>query len=243
MTTLLTIISDVAQELSLDSPASVIGSSDPTALRLLRMCNREGRDLAKSHDWTVLQRLHTFTTTATTEEYALPSDFSRLINDTEWDRTEARPIVGPMTPTQWQSIKSGTLGSGIYGRRYRVLRSSSNTTRKMRIDPVPSTTGDTLAFEYLSDAWCSSADGLTLQSEWAADTDVTLLDRDLLTLGTIVRYRRATGLDYASEADEYMTMFKREVSRDRPSPTLNLAQTSRLRLIGVDNLPETGIGL
>ena len=243
MTTLLTIIGDASEELAFDRPASVTGSTDPGVLRLLQMSNREGRDLAEAAEWTALQRLHTFTTTADTDEYTLPSDYGRLLNDTEWDRTEARPIIGPLSPEQWQAIKSGSLGSGIYGRRYRILRSATSTTRKIRIDPTPSTTGDTLAYEYISNAWCTSSDGETLQTAWAADTDVTLLDRDLLTLGTIVRYRRATGLDYASESDEYMTMLHRKIARDRPSPTLNLARRSRLRLIGVDNLPETGFGL
>lgn len=241
MASLLTIVKDAAREIGLPSPSAVIGSTDPTVRRLLAMSDREGRSLAEEADWTVLQRLHTFDTVDGTDEYSLPDDYSRLLRDSEWDREEKRPLIGPLSAQQWQSIKSGSLGSGVAFRRYRILRSASSTSRTFRVDPTPSTTGETLAFEYISDQWCSDSGGSTLQSEWNDDTDESLLDRDLMTLGLIVRFKRSIGLDYASEADEYAQMLSRKKGQDRPSPTLNLAHQSRVRLIGPANAPETGI--
>jgi hypothetical protein len=242
MATLLSIASDAADEIGIPRPSSIIGSTDQTARRLLALSNREGRSLAEEADWTVLQRLHTFDTVISQEEYDLPSDYNHLLRDSEWDREEQRPLIGPLTPQQWQSIKSGSLGTGLAFRRYRIVRSASSTARTFRVEPVPTVAGETLAFEYISDQWCSNAAADTTYDEWNADTDVTLLDEDLMILGLVVRFKRSTGLDFASEADEYARMLTRKKGQDRPSPTLNMAHSSRLRLISPLNLPETGYG-
>lgn len=241
-TTLLQIVQDAVDEIgAITRPSIVVASTDQNVKRLLVLSNREGRNLARSVNWTMLQRLHTFTTTASTEEYSLPSDYSRLIPDSEWDRTNYRPIMGPLSAEQWQTIKSGLIGTGIVGRRYRIVRSATSATRTFRVDPTPTVTGDTLAFEYLSDQWCTDTVGTTLQSAWAADTDLSLLDRDLMTLGLIVRFKRAVGLDYASEADEYAGLLSEVKSHDRPAPTLSIVPAPGEKLLGFDNLPETGL--
>lgn len=110
----------------------------------------------------------------------------------------------------------------------------------MFIHPVPSA-AETLVFEYITAEWCADSSDVG-QTAWAADTDVPILDSDLLTLDTVVRYKRQNGLDFASEADELQLMFDREKGQDRPSPALNLVHRSSLRLLDEDNLPETGIG-
>ena len=240
-TTLLQHIKDVADEVGVGRPSAVIGSSDRAIQRLLTMSNREGRDLMRSVEWTILQRLHTFTTTASTAEYALPADYDRLIRDTEWDRAKYEPMIGALSPQRWQAIKSGLIGSGVVGRRYRIYRSDSTATRTFRIDPTPTVADETLAFEYISSYWCASTDG-TAAAAWAADTDYTLHNPDLHTLGTIVRYKRSLGLDYASEADEYASLSATLSGQDRPSPTLSMAPSPRVRLIGPENLPDSGLG-
>lgn len=242
MASLFDLATDAADEIGIPRPSSVVGSADGNARRLLAMSNREGRSLVEDADWTVLQRLHTFTTVASQEEYALPDDYSRLLRDTEWDRTEQRPLWGPLNPQQWQSIKSGSLGSGLAFRRYRILRSATGTGRTFRVEPIPAATGETLAFEYISSKWCSNDMGDTLRDKWALDTDLNLLDDELMILGTIVRFKRAVGLEYASEADEYNQMLRRKKGMDKPSPTVNLASRSQSHLISTLNLPETGLG-
>lgn len=238
---LLQLAADVAGECGIPVPSSVVGSTNKAATRILRMSEREGKFLAREHDWTILTRLHTFTTVISQAEYALPSDYGHLLRDTEWDRTEARPLFGPLTPQQWQAIKSGLVGSGIVNRHFRIMRSASSPARKVHVDPTPTVAGDTLAFEYVSKHWCADSGLSTPADRWAADTDVPLVDYDLLVLGTIVRFKRSVGLDYASEADEYAQLSAMYKGQDRPSPNVNLAQQSNLRLLNWTNLPETGI--
>lgn len=238
---LLTIVEDACNEIGIPQPTTVIANTDEQIAKLLALSNRGGRAYARDFDWTVLERLHTFTTTASTSDYALPSDYSRLLRDTEWDRANKRPLIGPVTRQTWETIKSGLIGSGIVGRRYQIVRSSSTTSRIMAIDPTPSTTGDTLAYWYVSTNWCSDSAGATPASAWAADTDVPLLNSDLLTLDLVVRYKRSKGLEFSSEADELMQLFTLLSGQDRPAPVINMASRNPFRLLDETNLPESGL--
>lgn len=241
MTTLLQLMINAVDELgNIARPTIVIASTDRTIQRMVVLANREGRDLAKTN-WTILQKLYTFSTVASTQEYDLPSDYDRLITDTEWNRSTSAPLIGPLSPQEWQVIESGGIGSVSVGSRYRIQRSTvSGNARKFRVSPTPSSV-ETLAFEYISTNWCASSGG-TGQSAWAADTDVNILDPDLLTLGLIIRVKRSLGLEFASEADEYSVILARAKAQDRPAPTLSLVPSGGPRLLGYDNIPATGYG-
>lgn len=243
MATLLSLVQDACAEIgAIASPSAVVSNSDETVSRMLALIKREGEDLVKT-DWTILQRLHTFTTVDATAEYSLPADFARLIINTHWDRSNYEPIYGSLSPAQWQEIKSGLLGSGIVGRRFRIARSQvSGNSRKFILDPTPTTADDneTLAFEYISSYYCASSGG-TAQATWTADTDVPICDEELFRKGLVVRFKRSTGLDYASDAAEYAEMLAYKKSVDRPAPVLSMVPVRGTHLITPWSLPETGL--
>lgn len=237
---LLTIIQDVVDEFQgIARPSSVLGNTDTGVKGLLANANREGRELAKAAPWTVLQRVHSFTTVASQAEYSLPSDFARISPDSEWDESTRFPLRGPVSMQGWRLLKVSLLGGGVVGKRYRVARSESSATRVIFIDPTPSTTGETLSFYYISDGWATDSSGTTLRTSWAADSDELLLDEDLYKLGVIIRYKRSKGLDFASEAAEYSDMLDREKAQDRPAKTIEIANRRRSFLIDRANIPET----
>ena len=227
--TLISLIEDVADEVGVERPSSVVGNSDSGARQFLALANRAGKDLAKECDWVVLQRLHSFTTVASTAEYALPSDYDHIIVNTVWDRSEITPMSGPISPQEWQEIKSGLVGNGLYYKRYRVLRSTSAITKKFVVDPTPSTSGDTLVFEYVSNGWVADTGGSTLDDKFTADNDQTLLDRDLLIMGVIWRYLRANGLEYTTALSEYNQRLDQEKARDRPAQVLDVTGRRNIR--------------
>lgn len=241
--TLLSIVQDACAEIgAIATPTIVVSNTDETVSRMLALIKREGEDLIKT-DWTILQRLHTFTTVDGTSEYALPADFARMIINSHWDRSNHEPIYGSLSPAQWQEIKSGLLGSGIVGRRFRIARSFvAGNERKFILDPTPSSTDDneTLAFEYISSYYCASSGG-TAQATWTTDTDVPICDEELFRKGLIIRFKRSTGLDYASDAAEYAEMLAYKKSADRPAPVLSMVPRRGTHLITPWSLPETGL--
>lgn len=243
MPTLIEHITEVCEEIGLPAPSMVMSSLDNTIKTLIRMSNREGRDQVRLNGWTELTRLHTFQTEEDEDEYDLPGDYDRLIPGTHWDRSANQFMSGPVGPQTWQVFKSGLIGSATTNRRFRIFRSATGTERKFYIDPVPDADGDTLAFEYISNAWCLGANGVTLQTEWATDTDTLLLNQDLMALGTIVRFKRAKGLAFGSEADEYDVMLRTLKGQNRPAGRLNMAgNDGEMHLIDRTNIPETGYG-
>lgn len=244
---LLTLVERIADEIGFAKPASVIGSSDETAIQMLALANRGGNQLTKrgkgTGGWSILQTENTFTTTNGTAQYALPSDFDYLIDDTLWDRTNFWKLRGPLSPHEWQTYKSGIAGSIGPRRRVRIRKNSSPTTNVnvAEIDPTPTTTGDTLVFEYMSLNWCQSSIG-TAQTAWAADTDTGILDEYLLEMDLKWRFLSAKGQPYAEEKREFEMELAQALARDGGSPILSMTTPTDRIFIDESNLPETNYG-
>ena len=232
--TLLTVVTNICDEIGFDAPTSVIGSSNETAIQMLALANRGGKQLAKRGKglggWAVLQTEHTFTTTNGTAEYALPSGFDFLLDDTLWDRTNQWRLWGPISPVEWQRVKSGVLASSTGPRRrVRIRPASSTNVKAFYVHPTPTVTGDTLVFEYVSLNWCQSSGG-TAQSAWAADTDTGILDEILMEMDLKWRFAKAKGLEYAEDKREFELELAQALARDGGARMLDMAETGDLLL-------------
>lgn len=178
----------VARRLNLNSPSGVTASTDKNIIQILSLAQEEGISLMRRHPWTVLTMEKTFTGTADDEQTgAIPSDFDRFIDESFYNRTQRRPVEGPISPQDWQQVQATTATTLIES--YRVRGTS------ILITPTPNGT-DTYAYEYISENWCASSGG-TGQAAWAADTDVGVLDEELMTLGIEWRFKAAKGFDYS----------------------------------------------
>lgn len=206
--TLLSIISDVADEVGLPRPAAVIGSTDGAVQKMARMSTRTARDLVMRVPWRQLRTERTFTAVAgETQAGVLPADLDSVIAETLWDRTNRRLISGAVPAMQWQSMKA-TLPAGGFDRWF-TLRGGS-----ILIYPGMAG-GESCAFEYVSRNWCASAGG-TPQSAWAADTDVALLDEELLTLGTVASYLRSEGQPWEAARADFEAYLTALAATDMP---------------------------
>lgn len=232
---LLTICQQVAEELSLYVPATIVNNTDDSAVRLLAVAQAEGKALARRHDWSVLQKEHTFSSVAAQAAYSLPSDFRSLIDGTVWNRTQYDSVRGGLSPHEWQQWKSSILGGGTYRDRFR-LRPDSGVL-KFYLDPTPDAVED-YVFEYLSDSWCKSSGG-TAQTAWLADDDTGILDEYLMERGMIWRLQRALGHDYTDQRRDYEREVSRAIARDGGNQVLDMAQRKGVFVV---RMPETGAG-
>ena len=240
----LTVVQNVIDELALNSPTTV-SIDDVTTQQVRRLVNKEGKILALMQSvmgggWSVLERAHEFTTTNGVDEYALPDDVYKILFDTPWDRSRTRRMFGPLTTGEWQQLKSGLKTGTIYT-SYRMKRSLSDPKKVFFIDPPPSES-QTLFFEYLSNAWATDETGTNLKTELENDTDVSLIPELLLELGTVWRWKKAKGEDYAADLAEY------EVRRDTmfgadSGPRIIAMNKSQVIYPLDGDVPETGIGL
>lgn len=240
MRTLLQIAIATADELGIQRPSTVAASADQQVQQLLALLNREGKELAAregiSGGWPQLRKERSITTVIGTASYDFPTDLQYFMNTTGWDRTTKWPLRGPISPQEWQVLKSGTVGSVGLRTRFRIMAG------QIYFDPTP-TTVETIVFEYYSDTWCASTLGVA-QRIWAADNDVPLLPDDCFILGAMWRFRRAKGLDYAQEFAAYEDLVSRELGRSGMAPVVDLGYPqSGVRFIDEENIPDQGFGV
>lgn len=179
--------------------------------------------------------------TFATENYALPSDLAYLIVQTEWDRNFRWQLLGPLDAQEWQVIKSGISPVGPR-MRFRIMQG------QFYINPVGSATSlytDTIAYEYVSNAWVAvtGAPTVGVQTGYLLDTDVSILPEDLLVLSLKWRFLKAKGLDYMDEKKQFDQKFDRVSGRAASARNLPLnARASGIRLLNSQNVPDTGFG-
>lgn len=161
--------------------------------------------------------------------YPLPSDWLKQIPQTEWDRTNRWPMLGPKSPQEWQSFKSGIVYAGPR-ERFRIQGNAFN------VNPPPPN-ALTFAFEYISNSWVYSASG-TAQTQFLADTDTTVFDDSLMVAGLKLRWRQAKGFDYAFDADEYSGLLSQIKAQDKSSPKLSLSPVAGNIYLSPMNVPD-----
>ena len=212
--TLLTIAQGAADAIGLVRPTAVIGSAAGDVQKLLRASNKTGLRLMKSFPWQALRTEQTFTSVAGSEQTSiLPSDFDRFIAETFWDRTTITLLDGPVGAVEWQSLTANDYTG--YERKF-TYRGNS-----VFVLPVAGA-GNSYAFEYVSKHWCQSA-AAAGQSAWAADTDVGVLNEELLTLGTIYEYLVSENLPANAAAAAYSEMADLLTDNDRPNAKVLVA--------------------
>lgn len=240
--TLLTICQSVARDIGELAPASIINNEDKFAAQLLALANRAGKYVAGCYDWTILQRENTFTVTSGTAEYALPDDFDHFLGETAWDRTAYWEMRGPLSPQEWQRVKSGLAQTSALRKRWRVKRSGSSIASTFFLDPTPSNSTDSLVYEYVSSGWCKKASDNSLQTAWALDSDLGVISENLIELD--LRWRILERLGRAAEAATAKKEAASEIdvtwAQDGGAPVLSLAPADWS--LPPVNVPETGFG-
>jgi hypothetical protein len=214
--TYLSIVQNACDELSQPRPMAVAASTDQQIVQLRALVNRAGKDLADRYPWQALRQEFNFTTTATEAQPAtmIPADFLHWVPNSFFNRSTRRPIVGPITPQQWQWLKARVAYASIY-------LAWMERANQFLIIPTPPA-GQNVYGEYMSKNWALSAGG-TPQNQFVADADTTFLDEDLITLGAIWRWLQRKGLDYAEAMSDYERMLERAMGHDGGQTSLLLA--------------------
>lgn len=230
---LLTIIQESCDLLGLPRPATVISSTDATTRQLLALAVEEANELAAAYGWQSLVRECTFTTVADAEQTnALPDDLDRFISNSFFNRTTRRPVVGPITAQQWQAIQANPAMN-------RIILAFRERDRSFIVTPSPAS-GETIAYEYITNEWATSSDGLTTYTRWSADTDLTYLDAQLIKLGVRWRWKKTKGLPYNEDYDTYQVQKQQKQARDGGSTSISLSGPGYS--LGNPNLPEGNFG-
>jgi hypothetical protein len=211
----LQIIQSACRRIGILSPNTAVTSTDPQIIQLVEMCNEEGREQASRYAWQALQREATFPTVAVELQISLAAitqGFEYIVNNTIWNRDLRRPVYGPDSEQDWQQAKATQINGPF--NRFRIIGSS------IYFYPVP-TAGQDCYFEYLSNFWAADTNG-NGSAVFENDTDVTVLDDQLVILGTVWRWKAAKGLAYAEDFRKYEARLLDVQNRDGGKPTLTM---------------------
>lgn len=216
--TILSLIQDATDLLSLARPSVVVTSNDQQTRQLHAIAVQECKDLNRLW-WTAMTREHTFATTATPEQSGMiPEDFDRFWPNSFFNRTTRREVVGPVSPQDWQRVQaSGITASCVLAYRER--------DGAFLITPTPAA-GETIAFEYISKNWARSSDLATARARWEDDTDTSYFDEWLITLGIVWRWKKSKGFPYSEDYDIYTAFRDGKQANDGGSSKLNLVSAA-----------------
>jgi hypothetical protein len=217
----LDVVQRACNAIGIPEPSTAVASTEDDVVQLVELLNQEGRSLSGRHDWQNLSFEATFTTVATESQGTLASIISgtqtlrKIVNDTIWNRTQQRPVSGPLSRPRRQAYKALSL-TGPYSEYY--IRGNT-----LYFYPAP-TAGESCYFEYVSSAWCTDSTGATYRRNVAADSDEFLLDDEVILAGLEWRWLRKKGLSYAEEFASYEALVSQAISRDGTRRVLNMGE-------------------
>ncbi len=167
--------------------------------------------------------------------YALPSDYDRKIDRTDWDKSQHWEMMGPDTQQQSQWLKSGYISTGPRV-RYWI---QGNT---FQIWPALGA-AHYLGFVYLSNLWITATGGSApSKTAFSVDTDTCIFPDRLMVLGTKLKYFEIKGFDTTALYRDYTMQLDLAKAHDAGSPTLSLAPRPTSVLVGFENIPDSSYG-
>jgi hypothetical protein len=232
------VIQQAMVEMGLPKPNQITASADVTVQQMLALLNRAGAEMVLGYPWEQLTKEYVFNTDGATLSAdgltlskSLPSDWSYFLDQTQWDRTNHWPLLGPKTAQEWQWLKGGLLSSGPRI-RYRVVGG------KLEMFPGAQVTSE-IAMEYVADTWVASSTlNNTYYNEVKSDTDEVLFDAWVITAYLKLKYWEAKGLDTTAYAKDFLGIWEARIGKNKGAPVLTLAPRARTMLIGINNIPD-----
>lgn len=299
--TLLQLVDQVAGEMGVQQPATVISNTTLYVIQMLNLANGLGQNLSREHDWQRQDIIYNFPTvfynytgtitsgsttvtglSATTGLTSTPTYFSvlgtgmpqsqmlvsvnagastcvlsmpatangtvtlsfcqtqydfaagydRLLDRTQWSKTQRWELLGPETPQQWEWLLSSYIATGPRI-RWRVLQNG------FQIWP-PQAAAINLGYEYLTQYWVNATlTTVPSKAVFTADTDTCIFPDSLMVSG--LKWRWAQAKQLATEPlfkAEYMRQLSITETADAGSPSLAMAPQPSSVLLSWNNIPD-----
>jgi hypothetical protein len=191
---LLLLCQEVADVVGVQRPLAIVTSQEQLPRQMFALA-KETLEEVSLMDWPILVMLATITTVAGQSTYALPADFEHEIGDTLYAAARYEQLRGQLTPGDWARQRNVTPDLGRY--RFRIY----GYPLKLQITPTPQMPED-LVYEYKTNNRAKQVGG-ALVPTYSSDDDVSIVLEEIIKKGLKWRLRRAKGLDYSEEFDDY----------------------------------------
>lgn len=231
-------LNQVAGELGLPQLTTLVGTSDVQAIQLLAMLNSSGNELQLYYPWEQFRREWNFTTTANVGEYALPDDWDYAIDQTQWDRSNHWPLLGPKSAQEWAWLKGGLLAAAPR-MRFRIY------DNKFHLWPVPGADQTppnyNMSQEYISKYWVSSEtapDNVFDSDMVKADGDIIGYNPWLVVKYVKLKFYELKGFNTTGVQGDFMRVFNSLTGKDTGAPILSLAPRPLSQYLGPWSVPD-----
>ncbi len=196
--TLLSVINEVCDVVSLDRFDTVVGSVDPAAQTMVELAQEAGDEIARRVDWQRMLKQHI----ASGSPEALPDDFQRLIPGGAI-RTATGDFFRPVANgSQWAVIVAVPSVQPYF-----FIRANA-----VEFSPASAAVG---AFvDYVSKNWIIG-DPYEEKDKLTANDDVAIFPERLLVKGILWRWRRQKGVPYDDNLAEFEADLVQEIKADR----------------------------
>jgi hypothetical protein len=233
--TAIDIINNACHELGLPTASLNSATGDTLGNQSLALLNALGEELTRVHDWQFLEKVMDFAGDGIVDQFSLPTDFGRQVNQTQWATKSKRPLQGPDSAQIWSWSQYGIVSVGIFF-RYRILGN------KYSLFPVPGA-GEEFALYYISKNWVIDQDPPNdLKDRITKTGDIPLFDSRLLTSGLKVKLWAQKGFDTTVLQSEFNFMLDAEKGQNQGARVIDLCGGDSQIYLGWRNIPESGFG-
>jgi hypothetical protein len=227
------LLKQLCGELGLPIQTTVVGADNVQGNQLLAALNAAGNELLMYYPWEQFVQELVFATQENVGEYALPDDWKYFTDQTQWDRTNHWPLMGPKSPQEWAWLKGGLIAA-FPRTRYRVQNN------KFCIWPIPSSpfTPFTFAMEYIRGTWVQPAGGGNKTAMVTLDGDSVLYDPWLMIKFTKLKFYQLKQFDTTAVQADFLRVFESLKGKDVGAPTLSLTPRPTPQFIGPWSIPD-----
>ena len=230
-------IRQASLELGLPAPVEVAASREQQAQQMLALLNAAGNELTRMFEWQFLRKSASITLVDGQSEYPLPPDFSKLMNQSLWEKSNIYNVIGPMSVRQWAYLTNSVSIAPDY---CFIIKD-----RKFQFVPTPGGdgmgTGD-ITYEFVSEGWVQDAtDPALYKARITQDNDILLFDFWLCVKFLKLKTWEAKGLDTTALRDDFMRTLSDVTAQDHGAPELTVAKRRRFDIMPL-GVPDTGFG-
>lgn len=223
------ILKQLAGELGLPRPATIVGIEDIQSVQLLSLLNSSGNELLMFYPWAQFAKEWTFQTVPGQEDYEIPADWAYFMDQTQWDRTDHWPLLGPKSPQEWAWLK-GSLVAALPRQRFRVVDG------KFKLWPVPGSPNMTMAMEYVTNDWVQS--GQVFKDMVTLDGDIVRYNPWLMIKFTKLKFYELKGFPTAGPQGDFIRVFNSLTGKDTGAKILSLSPRHTSEYLGPWSVPD-----
>lgn len=233
--TALQVFKQASGELGLPIPTSVASLTDVQSIQLLSLLNSAGNELMLYYPWEQFIKEWLFDTVFDQGDYTLPADYNYFIDQTQWDKTDHWPLLGPKSAQEWSWLKNA-LVAALPRLRYRVA------ANKLSIWPIPQATGSpatyTLSFQYITKNWVKSVTTGLMDDMISQDGDLLYYNPWLLVKFVKFKLFELKGLPTVGPNADFMRVFNNLTGKDTGAAILSLSPQVTSQYLGPQSIPD-----